>query len=211
MEMHQWEKAKQYCEMGLALIGKTEDMAYQMKVLLLYRSDIAKALDNLPTDIAEVCMKSVKNAGDELLFVYTAKAASTESPPRNVAPLQPEILVVDLDESMPIQEMFKSVYPDKVREWTHDPDTLEKGDSKVFHLPDTKYWVTVIPVWCKEDIRVIQSCLMCDCMKDSKIIILKLEEAEEPPVVDTAAYVADVVKNAHKCEKMYSKGHKLAE
>ena len=100
-----------------------------------------------------------------------------ESPPRDVAPDQPEILAVDLTDEMPIKEMLMWVVPDKVKEWTCDLDTFENEGEHVFQVPNTtNYWVTVIPVVAEEDRRVIQSCLMCNCMKDTKIIILKLAE-----------------------------------
>lgn len=86
---------------------------------------------------------------------------------------------------------------------------LEKDDGSAFQVPNTSCWVTVIPVWKKEDRKVIQSHLICDCLKNTKIVILKLEKSDEPPIVDTASYIASIVKNADKCEALYDRGTKL--
>jgi hypothetical protein len=48
-------------------------------------------------------------------------------------------------------------------------------------------------------------------LANTKIVLLKLDKADEPPTVDTKAYVAAVVKNAPNCESMYGKGQKLAD
>ena len=194
--------------MGRNLIGHSEDTALALKLLKEYDLEIKHMLRNLPTDYSPLMIKTVVNEGNELKFMYSTKAASLRF--EDAAPLQPEVLVVDLVDNMPVEEMWKFVIPDKIKAW-QDSDTLEKDEGSSFQIPNTKYWATIIPVWSKGDRRVIQRCLMCDCMKDTKIVIVKLEESEEPPTVDTAAYVASIVNNAPSCEDMYDQGKKLVE
>lgn len=209
METFQWEKANEYCEMGLLLIGNSDKSAFALKELREYRTEIKHMLRNTPTDYAPAMMKSVRNGGNDLGFMYTAKAASLRK--EDIAPDQHEILVVDVLEDMPTKEMFECVWPEKIKAW-QDSDVLEKDDKSVFQVPDTNYWVTVIPVWGRGDRRSIRDHLMCDCLKNTKIVILKLEKSDEPPVVgDTAAYVSSIVKNASKCEEIYNRGRKLVE
>ena len=208
MEMHQWENAKQQCEHGFALIDKR--MKFPLKVLTDYRSAIDEILQNRAQNntVTDICMKTVHNSGDELKFMYSVKAASLEL--RDVAPLQPEVLAVDLDKSMSMEKIFAYVLSEKLPEWKGVPDSLDDGDA--FQVPGTKYWITPIPVRSKKNRSVLQSRLMCDCLKDTKIILVRVEETEGPPTsVDTAAYLASVVKNAKNCAKMYGKGQKLAE
>ncbi len=206
MELRQFQKAQQFCQMGLALIDGENRFA--LDVLKNYLPFITDALESLPTDIAEIRVNPVLNVGHELMFVYTTKIASMEQ--RDDAPLQPELIAVDLDKSQPVEQIFSYVYPEKVREWTQNPNALDKGGS-VFQVPDTSYFVTAIPVLSEEDRRVLQSRLMCACLANTKIVLLKLDKADEPPTVDTKAYVAAVVKNAANCESMYGKGQKLAD
>ena len=194
--------------MGRNLIGHSEDTALALKLLKEYDLEIKHMLRTLPTDYSPLMIKTVVNEGNELKFMYSTKAASLRF--EDAAPLQPEVLVVDLVDNMPVEEMWKFVIPDKIKAW-QDSDTLEKDEGSSFQIPNTKYWATIIPVWSKGDRRVIQRCLMCDCMKDTKIVIVKLEESDEPPTVDTAAYVASIVKNAPSCEDMYDQGKKLVE
>ena len=80
-------------------------------------------------------------------------------------------------------------------------------------LPNSRdgYWATAIPVVSGEDRRVLLAKLMCDCLKNSKIVLLKLEKAEEPPTVNSEAFLAAVVKNAPYCKQMYNENQKLAE
>ena len=85
----------------------------------------------------------------------------------------------------------------------------------IYSVPDTKYWVTAISVTKSLDRSIIQTRLMCDCMPNTKIVVLKLDKSEEgPPTFDVAeaeAYVTAIVRNAHNCETMYGMGQKLAE
>ena len=208
MDTHQWEKAKVHCELGLKLIGQSEQTSFAIDLLNGYKPEIKHMLKTMPTDYAPALLKPVRNVGNDLSFVYSTKAASLRS--EDIAPNQPELLVVDVLEGMPTKELGDVIFPEKIKAW-QDTDVLEKDDGTSFQVPDTSYWVTVIPVWKKEDRKVIQSRLMCDCLKNTKIVLLRLGTSEEPPVVDTAAYVAAIVKNADKCEGMYARGRKLAE
>ena len=160
----------------------------------------------MPSDYAPAIMKQVRNAENQLSFMYSTKAASLKF--EDVAPNQPELLVVDVTGNMPTKEMFEIVFPDRIKAW-QDTDVLEKDDGTTFQVPDTSYWFTVIPVWKKEDRKVIRTHLMCDCLKNTKVVVLKLEKSEEPPIVDTALYIASIVKNADKCEELYNRGSKL--
>ena len=238
-----------------------------------YGEYIDELLDQLPTDFAMAQIKPVQNSGDNLSFFYSTKISSLESPPYDVAPNQPELLLVDVDDSMPAKEALECVFPRKVKKWTR-----KKGDSGsgkglyfnaammvlvllgatyvvddptswmsmlsiglfvalvckmianrkrtqnanqprvenfgIYSVPDTKYWVTAISVSNSLDRSVIQTRLMCDCMPNTKIVVLKLDKSEGPPTFDVAeaeAYVAAIVRNAHNCETMYGMGQKLAE
>ena len=199
MELRQYQKAKQFCQMGLALIDGENRFAFD--VLKNYLPYITDALESPPITIAQMRMNRVANVGHELMFVYTTN---------DDAPLQPELLAVDLDKSQPVEQIFNYICLAKVREWTQNPNALNKGGC-VFQVPDTSYFVTAIPVLSEEDRRVLQSRLMCACLANTKIVLLKLDKADEPPTVDTKAYVAAVGKNAPNCESMYGKGQKLAD
>jgi len=88
----------------------------------------------------------------------------------------------------------------------------EKREKIVFQVPGkANYWVTAIPVFGRKDTSIIQKHLMPQCMKDTKIVILKLEKSEEPPVVDTDEYVSAIVKNASLFQQMYGKGERLVD
>ena len=88
----------------------------------------------------------------------------------------------------------------------------EKREKIVFQVPGkANYWVTAIPVFGKKDTSIVQNHLMPQCMKDTKIVILKLEKSEEPPDVDTDEYVSAIVKNASLFQQMYGKGERLVD
>jgi len=272
IEMRRFEKADEYCEIGLSVIG--EDMTFALNVLKDYEDYIDELLDQLPTDFAMAQIKPVQNSGDDLSFFYSTKLASLESPPYDVAPNQPELLLVDVDDSMPAKEALECVFPRKVKKWTRKEltsDSIGKGlyfnaamlvlvlvgvtyvvddptswmsmlliglfvalvckmianrkrtqnanqprveNFGIYSVPDTKYWVTAISVSNSLDRSVIQTRLMCDCMPNTKIVVLKLDKSEGPPTFDISeaeAYVAAIVRNAHNCETMYGMGQKLAE
>jgi len=206
METYQWEQANQTCELGLKYIGQSEQTSYAIDLLKGYKREIRHMLKTMLSDYAPAIMKEVSNVGNDLMFMYSVKAASLRF--EDTAPNQAELLVVDIVDGMPTKELKEFVFPDKVKAW-QDTDVLEKDDGSTFQIPDTSYWFTVIPVWKKEDRKVIQTHLMCDCLKNTKIVILKLEKSEEPPIVDTASYIASIVKNANKCEALYDRGSKL--
>lgn len=206
IELSMWQKAQQFCQMGLALIDGENRFA--LDVLKNYLPFITDALESPPANISQIRLNRIATVGHELMFMYTNKIASLEQ--RDDAPLQPELIAVDLDISQPVEQIFNYIRLAKLPEWTQNPNALDKGGC-VFQVPDTSYFVTAIPVLSEEDRRVLQSRLMCACLTNTKIVLLKLDKADEPPTVDTKAYVAAVVKNAPNCESMYGKGQKLAD
>ena len=206
MDTHQWDKANEICQLGLKVIGQSEETSFALETLRKFNPEIRRMLKTMPSDYARAIMKPVRNADNHLSFMYSTKAASLSF--NDIAPNQPELLVVDIVDGMPTKEMFEIVFPDRIKAW-QDTDVLEKDDGLTFQIPDTSYWFTVIPVWKKEDRKIIQTHLMCDCLKNTKVVILKLEKSEEPPIVDTALYIASIVKNADKCEALYDRGSKL--
>ena len=70
MEMNQYKKAKQCCEMGLKAISveDAQDVSFALKVLAKYHCIILEAIKQLPTDVALVQFKQVRNVGDKLGF-----------------------------------------------------------------------------------------------------------------------------------------------
>ncbi|KAL9187163.1 hypothetical protein ACHAXT_010883 [Thalassiosira profunda] len=211
LELGQLEQAKQACEMGQYLIPEEVQLTQRgVNILANYHAMIVDAMGSMPSNRVNVVIKPVKDPEDELMFLYSTKSASLEGKPRDVAPLQPELLAVDLDESVPMDKILAYVNSEKLPEWSEGPDALEKAGG-AFPVPETGYWVTSIPVFSKKDRTELLNRLMCDCLKTSKIVVLRVEETEEPPVVDTAAYLAAVVKNAKNCEKLYGKGRRLVD
>jgi hypothetical protein len=195
---------------------------FSLKVLTKYHSrNIEEIIVEMKgSALVPLQTKRVRNEGNVLGFMYSTKAASLEIPRRDVAPLQPEVLAVDLDESkMPVETILDYVYKSKLPEWSQGSDALEKAENDVFQVPGTKYWVTSIPVWSKEDRGVLQTHMMCDCKKSCKIVVLAVNEGKEsfgfvkekPPTVDTAAYLATLVGNTPRCETLYNNGQKLVE
>ena len=140
-------------------------------------------------DYERVMIKPVRNEGNSLGFVYSVKLSSTESPPRDAAPDQPEFLCVDDDGTMPTSELYEYIFNKKIVEWSSDPGSLERDDGSAFKVYPwhkelqlgTNYWATIMLVRDVNARNTIQSHLMCDCLKDSKIVILKLEESKERP------------------------------
>ena len=206
IELSQFGKAAQFCKTGLGLIKDTKYTRFALDLLADYRVEIKKALAASPSDMALVRMERVCSPGDDLMFTYSVKAPSPS------IPAQPEILAVDLDMSMPIDKIFRFIVTDKIREWTQG---LQAGalESLAFLVPETRYWVTAIPVYSKEQrIRLGRHfgvgaghCVDCN------IIVLKMEEVDKgPPAVDADAYLSDVLMHAPNCEEMYSRGQKLA-
>lgn len=214
LELRQFWKAKRYCETGLMTIKEEEYTLFALKVLCDYNTEIKYILRNLPTDYERVFIKNIENEGDSLSYRYTLKVASSETPPRDVAPNQPEFIIVDTIQSMPVKETFDHVFNKLVPGWTSDPDSLERDDGKVFQVSGNgagTYWATIIPVRDDEERCMIQRCLMLDCMENSKIVILKLVKSKKAPTVgNTAEYVASIAKNARNLEAIYSRGHKVA-
>ena len=202
MEMKEYEKASEFCDMGLSLIG--DSLRFSRDVLTNYKGHLAEILEEAPDDYAPGAVRPVFNSGDQLQFLYTTKVLKPEFPD------QPELLAVDLDINIPYMDIFNFIIPDKIREWNKGLEVLEKCN--VFKVPQSDYWVTAIPVWSKDDREVISSRLMCQCVGHFKIVVLKVDQGEEPPVeVDAEMYIKSIVKNAHKCESYYKKNKKLVE
>jgi hypothetical protein len=220
--MGQWENASKFCLLANDFVGHCDATAYPTKVLDHYHKMIKDALKKIPTDIARVFVKQVKDEGDALMFMYSVKHASLEVPRRkDKAPNQPEFLAVDVDASLfqtaNCDKILNHIVGTKLKEWTNTNESVpwsgEHPDAgrTVFQIPGTEYWATAIPVVSGEDRRVLLAKLMCDCLKNSKIVLLKLEKAEEPPTVNSEAFLAAVVKNAPYCKQMYNENQKLAE
>ena len=203
MEMKEYEKASEFCDMGLSLVG--DNLEFSRDVLNNYKGNLAEIREEAPNDYANVAIRPVGNSRDKLKFVYTTKVLKPKFPD------QPELLAVDLDISAPYTDIFSFIIPDKIREWSHQGlESLERCN--VFKVPESNYWVTAIPVWSKEDREVIASRLMTQCVGHFKIVVLKVDQGEEPPVeVDAEMYIKSIVKNAHKCEIYYRKNKKLVE
>ncbi|KAL7530424.1 hypothetical protein ACHAWF_003369, partial [Thalassiosira exigua] len=215
LEMGQVEKAREHCGTGLSVIDEShEDMRYCAQVLRTYSSDIDEMAAGLRDGFVPIRFRIVRNPGHDLTFAYSQKSTSLETPARDANPLQPEVLMVDLEAHTNVRpsEPLMVFLSEKVQEWTKDPDALEKtAEKKALKVPDAAYWITVIPVWSKQQRSVLLTSLMCNCLKTDKVVLVKVDETAEPPVVDTEAYLAAVVKNAPNCEKMYGKGQKLSE
>mmetsp|Transcript_10510 Transcript_10510/g.24512 ORF Transcript_10510/g.24512 Transcript_10510/m.24512 type:complete len:352 (+) Transcript_10510:110-1165(+) len=203
MEVREYTDAARFCDMGLSLVG--DSLLFSRNVLNNYREHLTELLEEEhPNDFAQVTLRPVFSSRDKLQFVYTTKVLKPEFPN------QPELLSVDLDISTPYLDIFNFIIPDKIREWSHGLEVLDK--CSVFKVPESDYWVTAIPVRSEDDRGVIKSRLMCQCVGRFGIVLLKVDRGEEPPVeVDAEMYVGAVVKNAHKCESYYKKNKKLVE
>ena len=220
IELGQFDKAEKYCGTGIMVIDENNSIAdFALNILHNYNNEIQDVLRSTSwIDYERVMIKPVRNEGNRLGFVYSVKLASTESPPRDAAPDQPEFLCVDDDGAMPTSELYDYIFNKKIVEWSSDPGSLERDDGSAFKVYPwhkelqlgTNYWATIMLVRDVNARNTIQSHLMCDCLKDSKIVILKLEESKECPTVDIPAYVASIVRNASQCEEMYDRGQKLA-
>ena len=202
MDVREYTDAAHYCDMGLSFVS--DSLTFSRNVLNNYRGHLTEILEEAPNDFAQVTVRGVGHPNDKLLFVYTTKVLKPE------CPNQPELLSVDLDVSMPYAEIINFIIADKIKEWSQGLGVLEKCN--VFKVPGLDYWVTAIPVWSLNDRSVIKSRLMCQCVGRFGIVLLKVDQGEEPPVeVDAELYVKSIVRNAHKCENYYKRGRKLAE
>ena len=76
METHQWAKANEFCQLGLKVIGQSEETSFALETLRKFNPEIRHMLKTMPSDYAPAFMKEVSNVGNDLMFMYSVKTAS---------------------------------------------------------------------------------------------------------------------------------------